>query len=124
MKKIMCFGTFDVLHKGHEYYLNEAKKLGDCLVVVIALDQTVKKIKSHPPHYNQQARLKHVQQLKIANSVILGNAGDKLKVIEDEKPNVICFGYDQKTFTEHAKEELQKRNLKVEVVRLKAFHPD
>jgi len=124
MKKIMCFGTFDVLHKGHEYYLKEAKKLGDYLVVVVALDETVKEIKGRLPHYDQETRLKHVQQLKIANKVRLGFTGDKLKVIENEEPNTICFGYDQKAFTDNAKENLQKRNLKVEVVRLKSFHPD
>jgi len=124
MKKVMCFGTFDVLHKGHEYYLKEAKKLGDYLVVVIALDETVEEVKGSLPHHNQQARLKSLQNLKIADKVLLGNAGDKLKVVETEKPDILCFGYDQKSFTEKAQEKLQQRNLKVEIVRLKSFHPD
>ena len=41
MKKVMCFGTFDGVHKGHEYYLHEARKLGDYIVVVVALEDVV-----------------------------------------------------------------------------------
>ncbi|MBS3132586.1 FAD synthase [Candidatus Woesearchaeota archaeon] len=124
MRKVMCFGTFDVLHKGHEHYLSEAKKLGDYLVVVVALDETVDAVKKHAPKNNQGARLKNLQQLGIADKVILGRSGDKLKIVEEEKPDILVFGYDQKAFTNHAKEELQQRGLNVEVVRLKAYHPN
>jgi len=124
MKKVMCFGTFDILHKGHDFYLREAKKLGDYLVVVVALDATVAEVKHRSPTNNQETRLKNLQELKIADKVILGNPGDKLKVVEDEKPDIICFGYDQKAFTENAMEKLQQRGINVEVVRLKSHHPD
>lgn len=45
MKKVMTFGTFDVFHPGHLYYLREAKKLGNYLVTVVARDETVLNIK-------------------------------------------------------------------------------
>lgn len=125
MKKVMCFGTFDMLHKGHEYYLKEAKKLGDCLVVVVALDDTVAAVKGSLPKNNQETRLKNLQRLELADKVVLGSSGDKLKVIEDEKPDVICLGYDQKAFTENIKEKLQQRGLKsLEIVRLPSYHPE
>lgn len=125
MKKVMCFGTFDILHKGHEFYLREAKKLGDYLVVVVALDKTVLEVKDHAPKNNQDIRIKNLQQLGIADKIISGNPGDKLKVVEDETPEIICFGYDQKAFTDHAKEKLQQRGVKnTKVVRLPAYHPD
>ena len=40
----MATGTFDILHMGHIYYLKEAKKLGDELVIVVARDFTVRKL--------------------------------------------------------------------------------
>ena len=43
---VMCFGTFDKLHPGHRYYLSESKKQGDYLIVVVARDQNVLKIKN------------------------------------------------------------------------------
>jgi len=46
--KVLAFGTFDILHPGHEFYLKEAKKHGDILDVVVARDSTVEKIKGKP----------------------------------------------------------------------------
>ncbi|MBI2581446.1 FAD synthase [Candidatus Woesearchaeota archaeon] len=124
MKKVMCFGTFDVLHDGHRFYLTGAKKLGDYLVVVVARDQTVVEVKKQQPLNDENARIKNLQQLGIANKVVLGYRGDKLKIVEEEKPDVICLGYDQTFFTEGIKEKLQQRGLNVEVVRLPAYKPE
>jgi len=49
MIRVMTFGTFNIFHKGHEFYLREAKKFGDKLYVVVALDSTVLKIKDKLP---------------------------------------------------------------------------
>ncbi len=124
MKKVMCFGTFDVLHDGHRFYLTEAKKLGDYLVVVVARDGTVKEVKKRQPLHSENERVRSLQQLGIADKVVLGNSGDKLKVIEVEKPQIICFGYDQTFFTDKIKEKLRQRGLNVEVVRLPAYKPE
>ena len=124
MKKVMCFGTFDLLHGGHEFYLREAGKLGDYLVVVVALDETVLAVKGHPAENDQETRIGNLQKRGIADRIIPGNRGDKLNVVEAERPDVLCFGYDQKSFTENARERLERRGLKVEIVRLKAHHPD
>ena len=52
MKKVMCAGTFDIIHPGHLYYLSEAKKYGDNLVVVVARDETSKDFKGKKPIHN------------------------------------------------------------------------
>lgn len=124
MRKVMCSGTFDILHEGHKFYLTEAKKLGDFLVVVVARDETVKAVKQQPPMHSENERLKNLRQLGIADKVILGNLGDKLKVVDDERPQVLCLGYDQTFFTDKIKEKLLQRGLDVEVVRLPAFRSD
>lgn len=123
-KKVMCFGTFDILHKGHEFFLNEAKKLGDFLVVVVARDETVRKVKKQQPLNEEKLRLSNLQKLGMADKVMVGYSGDKLRIIEDEKPEIICLGYDQKFFTRKLKEKLQQRGLNVEVVRLPAYKPE
>ncbi len=38
---VMCFGTFDIFHPGHEYYLREAEKYAHRMTVVIARDHRV-----------------------------------------------------------------------------------
>ncbi|MFH1427158.1 MAG: adenylyltransferase/cytidyltransferase family protein [Patescibacteria group bacterium] len=95
MKKVMCFGTFDKLHQGHLSYLKQAKKYGDCLIVVVARDKNVKELKKRLPVKKENCRLKDVKNLKIVNKAVLGALKDKLKVIRKHKPDIICLGYDQ-----------------------------
>jgi bifunctional ADP-heptose synthase (sugar kinase/adenylyltransferase) len=42
---VMCFGTFDIFHPGHKYYLSEAAKYATEMTVVIARDDRVEKLK-------------------------------------------------------------------------------
>ena len=120
MKKVMVFGTFDLLHPGHLSYFEQARKFGDFLIVVVARDKNVLKIKGRRPQDNERTRLKKVGKIKIVNKVVLGDLFDKFKAIENEKPAVICFGYDQKV----GKSLLKKiEKLQIKTKRLKAFKP-
>ena len=122
--KVMCFGSFDHVHKGHEFFLREAKKKGDELVVVIARDKTINKVKGSLPDFSAEERKKHVEALGLATVVRLGSEQDKYAVIEEEQPDIICLGYDQTAFTETLEEEMKKRNIPVEIIRLPAYHPE
>jgi len=122
MKKVMVFGTFDFFHKGHEYFIKEAKKEGDFISVVIARDETVLKVKGKYPLNNEIYRLGKVKSY--ADEVLLGELGDKYKIIEIVKPDVICIGYDQESFTNDLGEEMRKRGLKGKVIKMKAFEPE
>ena len=95
MKTAMAFGTFDLLHPGHINFLSQAKKHGE-LIVIIARDRTVKKIKGKLPLHNEKQRLGAVKSLKLASKVILGSLIDKYAAIKKYKPDIIALGYDQK----------------------------
>lgn len=125
-KKVMVFGTFDIFHKGHEFYFTKAKEFGDELVVVIARDETVLKIKKSLPLNLETQRLQNVSKSPLVSKVILGNLGDKFKVIEDERPDVLVFGYDQQSFNIGIKDELEKRGLlDIEIIQLEeSFEPE
>ena len=60
MKKVMAFGTFDGLHPGHLNFLKQARRLGDSLVVVVARDANVRKIKGRFPRLGEGERLRKV----------------------------------------------------------------
>lgn len=120
MKKVLAFGTFDILHPGHSHILNEAKKLGDHLTVIVARDATVCSIKGKKALFNEKTRLKNLTKLNIADKVRLGCLRNKYKVITDEKPDVIALGYDQKNFVDDLKNIIDKN---VQIVRLKAYKP-
>jgi FAD synthetase len=119
MKKVLAFGTFDKIHKGHIYYLKQAKKHGH-LTVVIARDLTVRTVKGKFPENNEQKRLSLVKKLNIADNLILGNFNEKYTVLDYVKPDIVALGYDQKAFTDNLREELEKRRLyNTKILRMK-----
>jgi len=126
MVKVLVFGSFDLVHEGHEYFFREARELGDELVVVVARDSTIKKIKGKTPKYNENQRLGHVRKIKEVDRVVLGGEGDdKYKIIEKVNPNVIALGYDQDSFSDGLSRELKMRGLGgVKVVRLDGYMVD
>ncbi|MFA5052008.1 MAG: adenylyltransferase/cytidyltransferase family protein [Patescibacteria group bacterium] len=124
MKKVLVTGTFDILHPGHLSLFKQAKKLGDFLIVVVARDSTVFKVKGKKPHHTLRQRAFQLKKIKIIDRVVLGRPGDKLKIIELMKPNIIGLGYDQKAFTRGLRRALKKRGLQIRIVRLKSYQPD
>src|SRR3989344_6207804 len=125
MKTVMASGSFDLINPGHLYYLGEAKKYGDKLVVVVARDSSILRFKGKRPKYSERERLERVRQLSIVDEAILGNEGNIFDIISEIKPDAICLGYDQKPTTmEELKEELKKRNIKAEVIRVGAYRPE
>ena len=125
MKKVLTFGTFDLIHPGHVNFLKQAKKHGNFLIVVVARDKTVRKLKGKRPHFDEKQRLKNIKKLKIASKVILGkhNLRKKYDIIEKTRPDVICLGYDQKFFIKVLPKLMQQLKLKTEIIRLKPFRP-
>ena len=125
MKKVIAFGSFDILHKGHESYLKEAKSYGDYLVVVVARDENIVKFKGKKPRNDENYRLEQVNKLEFVDEAVLGQIGNIFDILGEINPDVICLGYDQKTVEiEKLKEELKKRKIDAEIVRAKPFKED
>lgn len=124
MKKVLTFGSFDHIHPGHVYYLSESKKYGDSLIVLLANDATIEKVKGIKPKFNQKKRLQQLNDLNMADEIILGQKNDIYKVLDDVKPDVICLGYDQNIFTDSLLWELHKRNLRTRIIRIDALMPE
>jgi len=103
MKKVILFGAFDLLHKGHEYFLREAKKKGDYLIVVVGREERIKKLKGEIPLISERERVAEIRKLGVADKVVLGDKKDRYKVLREVKPEVICLGYDQKANIEKLK---------------------
>lgn len=120
MVKVMASGTFDLLHLGHIYYLKEAKKLGDKLIVVVATDKTVRKLK-HEPINPEKIRVNLVKELEVVDKAYLGYEDDMYEIVEETKPDIIAIGYDQIHDGKKIKKELKKRKIDAKVVRLKEY---
>ena len=123
MKKIATFGVFDIIHPGHVEFLEECKALikDSSLIVVIARDSNLLREKKKPV-LGEEERRYIVQSLKSVDKAILGNEGsDKLKIVEDIKPDTIVLGYDQPFDEKQLEKELEKRGMKVQIIRLKKY---
>ncbi|MCX6651007.1 MAG: FAD synthase [Methanomassiliicoccales archaeon] len=117
MTRVMASGVFDILHPGHLRYLQEAKDLGDELVVVVATDATVRRRK-HEPITPDKMRLELISALKMVDQAVLGSDGDMFSVVERIRPDIIALGYDQDFDEKRIEETLAKRGMKVKIVRL------
>jgi len=118
MVRVMASGVFDIIHLGHLHYLEESRKLGDELVVVVATDKTVR-IRKHEPITPEKMRLELVQALKPVDEAVLGKDGeDMFKIVEEIKPDVITIGFDQPFEPVDLEKELLKRGMNVKVIRM------
>ncbi|MGL5831558.1 MAG: adenylyltransferase/cytidyltransferase family protein [Candidatus Altimarinota bacterium] len=120
---VMAFGTFDLLHAGHEHYLQQAKQLGDHLIVVVSRDQTVRSVKGENPTNSEKARVENLKKTGWADKVILGNLHDKHAVILKYKPKILALGHDQFVFTQKLGKTLIDSGLDTEIIRLMPYHP-
>ncbi len=120
---VLATGVFDILHPGHLYYLSEARKLGDRLVVVVARDETAMRLKRQPV-VPEHLRLEMVQCLKPVDEAVLGDRDDFYRVVEAVLPDIIAIGHDQRHDPEKIKADLEKRGIKARIVRLPCLRHD
>jgi len=121
MKKIMVFGTFDILHPGHLHMFKQAKEYGDYLVVVVARDLTVAEIKKRPPLNNEETRAEKLKEVKEIDKICLGYIDDKYQIIKEVNPDVIALGYDQEVFIGNLTDATPEN---CQIVKLQPFMPE
>lgn len=96
-KVVFTNGCFDILHRGHVSYLNEAKKQGDVLVVGLNSDASVKRLKGESRPVNSELDRKFVMEnLKAVDFVALFEEDTPLNLIKSIMPNVLVKGGDWK----------------------------
>ena len=94
-KIVFTNGCFDLLHVGHVRYLNQAKSLGDILVVAVNSDESVKGLKGPTrPVQNQNDRAEILGQLKSVDFTIIFSESTPEKLIQNIRPDVLVKGGD------------------------------
>lgn len=119
MIRVVATGTFDILHPGHLYYLEESRRLGDELFVIVARDANVK----HKPRpiLPEDQRLRMVRALKPVDHALLGDLHDMFRPIAEIRPEIITLGFNQHFDEEHLRQRLRERGLDAEVVRIPGY---
>ncbi len=91
-------GCFDLLHRGHVYYLSRAREKGDVLVVGLNSDSSVSRLKgSGRPVNDQQARAEVLGALTAVSYIIIFPEQTPINLIQTIKPHLLVKGGDYKT---------------------------
>ena len=94
-KIVFTNGCFDIIHSGHCFYLTEAKKLGDILIVGLNTDASVKRLKGETrPVNNEDDRAIVLSCLKPVDYVVLFDEDTPFNLIRNIIPNVLVKGGD------------------------------
>jgi len=118
LKVVMIGGAFEIIHPGHLHTVEQARKLGNTLVVVVATDKTVAKNKGRDPVTTQEWRVKLVASLRGVDVGIAGGQGSIYDTLEKVRPDVVALGYDQIHNPSDIETEARRRGLDLKVVRL------
>ena len=88
-------GCFDILHPGHIYCLQQAKAMGDYLVVGLNSDDSVRRLKGEArPYHDQDQRAMQLMALSCVDVVVLFSEDTPKEVIYSLKPDILVKGGD------------------------------
>lgn len=94
MKRILTYGTFDLLHYGHIRILQRAKEMGDYLVVALSTDE-FNATKGKKAYHSYETRKKMLEAIRYVDLVIPENSWEqKIQDIKDYKIDVCVMGSD------------------------------
>ncbi|MEW6380371.1 MAG: D-glycero-beta-D-manno-heptose 1-phosphate adenylyltransferase [bacterium] len=99
-KIVFTNGCFDLLHVGHTRYLQEARACGDCLLIGLNSDRSIRLIKGESrPILPQEQRAEVLAALECVDLVVVFDEPDPLRLISLVQPDILVkgadWGYDQ-----------------------------
>ncbi|HEA70692.1 hypothetical protein LCGC14_0291010 [marine sediment metagenome] len=122
-KRVLIAGTFDIIHPGHIYLINEAAKLGD-VYVIIATDKNRELYSGVAPIVSEEQRLEVIKSIKKVKDAKMGrHDNDTLKTVEEIHADIVLLGPNQKYSIDTLKKALIKKGLNhIEVKRLNTYY--
>lgn len=115
-KMVFTNGCFDVLHLGHVRYLQQARQLGDALVIALNSDESVRALKGETRPINSQSdRAEILSALTCVDYVTIFTGEDVRPLLREIRPQVYAKGGDYTIDSLNAKELVVLRELAIEV---------
>lgn len=106
MKRVITYGTFDLLHYGHLNLLRRAKALGDYLVVATSTDEFNWNEKQKKCYFTYEQRKEMLEALRYVDLVIPENNWDQKRTdVHDYKIDIFVMGDDWKGKFDFLEEE-------------------
>lgn len=125
MTTVLASGVFDLIHYGHIRFLEEAKRAGGKdarLVVIIARDETIKRLKGSEPVLPEDQRRAIVDSLEMVDEALLGFEDlDLTRVIQQINPDIIAVGHDQGNICAQLVKVKRALEMDFEIVRIDKF---
>jgi len=119
-KIVKVFGTFDLVHKGHSYFLSKASEYGE-LIVVIPSDDKVLELKKKKPIHSLVHRVKNIEKLGFKAEI---EKEDPWQNIIENKADVIVLGYDQ-SWEAEIRRKIKETGYLVKIRKIKkAYKPE
>ena len=95
MKKVITYGTFDLLHYGHINLLQRAKALGDYLIVALSTDEFNEQSKGKVTYFSYEERKRLFEAIRYVDLVITEeNWGQKISDVKEFKVDTFVMGND------------------------------
>jgi D-glycero-beta-D-manno-heptose 1-phosphate adenylyltransferase len=115
-KIVLANGCFDILHVGHLRYLQDARQMGDVLVVAINSDKSTRLIKDPGrPILGEKERVSLVSALRSVHYVVLFDEPDVSRVLEVLRPAIHAKGTDYTEQTVPEREMVQAHGGEVRI---------
>lgn len=122
-KKGLIFGSFDGFHLGHQYFIEMAKAECDELIIVLARDEMIQKLKGREPRYLFPERKEKIKSIFPDIEV---DAGDEIlggyKVIERNEPDIVFIGHDQDLLRDDIDSWIKNNHLNIAIKQLKGYN--
>lgn len=108
MKKVITYGTFDLLHYGHINLLQRAKALGDYLIVALSTDEFNSIEKNKKTYFTYEERKRLLESIRYVDLVIPETGWEqKSKDVEEFKVDTFVMGDDWKGKFDFLKEQCE-----------------
>ena len=108
LRLVLTNGVFDLMHVGHVRYLTEARALGDCLLVAINSDRSVRQLKGESrPIFNERERAEILAALGMVDYVTIFDDLSPRTLIATLLPDVLVKGGDYGLDEIHGREEVE-----------------
>lgn len=125
MKTVLVFGTFDGIHKGHGNFFQQAKKLGDNIIISLAQDSVVQELKGNKPSTPFKQRKLDLLEHSNVSQVIPGDLDlGTFRAVSIVQPDIIAMGYDQIELKSKLEQWMYKYQISIPVVQLDPFKPE
>lgn len=107
-KLVFTNGVFDILHVGHVRYLNQARELGDAVIVAVNSDRSVRELKGEGrPLVNQSDRAEILAGLEAVDYVTIFDDISPRSLIAELLPDILVKGGDYSLDQIHGREEVE-----------------